>query len=350
MSLDWYLRVLEPQLGSAIVDRDAMTGLHAIARHLPPFSQSILEVRLGDGVSQADLSLQLPRMMPEFSSALLDDPLWSHAHATTTEWNREGTPAHRFVREMWLEFDGRASSVDRPPSPNLFFGFDRNPGVPGALPTLAHALTGQERSAAEVRALASVIGAFPPRAWLAHLGAMLARNARSLRLVIADIAGDCFADVLAATGWHDAENGLNVLMRHLAAYADEFYLDVDVDSAVAARISIECFLKREPLAGDRWRRLLADLCERGLCTPAKADALMGWPGVTQRSTCADLWPENLRWTDDLIGVVARSFFLREISHIKIVYEPGRLVEAKAYLRFRHIWAAPDSAGYEKKNV
>jgi hypothetical protein len=43
------------------------------------------------------------------------------------------------------------------------------------------------------------------------------------------------------------------------------------------------------------------------------------------------------WSDLFLADRAQSLFVRRLNHVKLVYEAGRPVEAKAYLSFGHHW-------------
>src|SRR5262249_25149659 len=74
----------------------------------------------------------------------------------------------------------------------------------------------------------------------------------------------------------------------------------------------------------RWRPLLDALAERGLCTAAKREALLAWYGLAWWSLPHQLWPTPAA---------------RLINHVKLVYQPGRALEAKGYVGFVHLkWA------------
>ncbi len=83
------------------------------------------------------------------------------------------------------------------------------------------------------------------------------------------------------------------------------------------------------------------MVEGGLRTPAKKNAFLAWPGLSQKSSVPDLWPSNISFGDRFLGSRAFSIFCRRVSHIKLVYQPSIPLEAKGYLAFGHGWFAPD---------
>jgi hypothetical protein len=84
------------------------------------------------------------------------------------------------------------------------------------------------------------------------------------------------------------------------------HLEFDVDEALGPRIGIVL----APANAAGWVDLLAALVSHGLCTPAKRDALLVWPGDTDGTSRA------LR---------------RTLSHVKLSAAPSGGLEAKAYI-------------------
>jgi hypothetical protein len=84
--------------------------------------------------------------------------------------------------------------------------------------------------------------------------------------------------------------------------------------------------------------------EKGMCLPEKRDALLVYPGVEH--------------PDDFTGGIMKPFIsvsqhlddifsgslVRYISHVKVVYQPGRPLESKAYPAVR-LFEPTDSMPY-----
>src|SRR5207249_650425 len=99
----------------------------------------------------------------------------------------------------------------------------------------------------------------------------------------------------------------------------------------------------EPPPGTKrpWDALLDHLVEIGLCLPAKRDALVAYPGVSSEQTDAERWPAGMARVSEFLGGRTTGLFLRVLHHVKIVYEPGAALEAKAYFGAARRWRGYD---------
>ncbi|MBW3570477.1 MAG: hypothetical protein KY467_05180, partial [Gemmatimonadetes bacterium] len=100
-------------------------------------------------------------------------------------------------------------------------------------------------------------------------------------------------------------------------------LHVDVlEGALLPRLGLEYTLERSPQVhgGIAEGAFLDRLVECGLCAPERRDALQAWPGYEVHTLRHELWP---------------SWLVRRVNCIKLVYEPGREPQAKAYLLAFH---------------
>jgi hypothetical protein len=177
----------------------------------------------------------------------------------------------------------------------------------------------------------------PAGATISHLGAMLSRSVKAVRVNVKGISPEQLLDYLMQIGWSDPTNTFSTLTSTLSEFVDSILLSFDVGVTVLPRIGLECFLNNQPCDEPRWQLFLDYLIERKLCTLAKQNALLNWPGFSHKSSVPDLWPSNISFGDRLLGSRAFSLFSRWISHIKLVHQPGNPLEAKAYLGFAHGW-------------
>jgi hypothetical protein len=99
--------------------------------------------------------------------------------------------------------------------------------------------------------------------------------------------------------------------------------------------------------GPRWRIFLEELVARGLCLPAKRDALLAYPGQSSEETDPEWWPADLIRVSRFLGQRTTSALWRALHHVKIAYQPGRAdaspaLEAKAYLAVMQRWTGCDA--------
>jgi hypothetical protein len=95
-------------------------------------------------------------------------------------------------------------------------------------------------------------------------------------------------------------------------------IHVDAGEGAPPRLGVELTLARPcQRRGEIAERGFLDrLAELGLCTPARRDALPRWPGAEVRTLPHELWPSRVE---------------RRVNCVKLVFEPGRPLHAKAYL-------------------
>jgi hypothetical protein len=70
---------------------------------------------------------------------------------------------------------------------------------------------------------------------------------------------------------------------------------------------------------------------KGICLPEKRDALLQYPGVEHPDDFSGgVMKPFVSISQHLDNIFSGSPLVRYISHVKIVYLPGRPLEAKAY--------------------
>lgn len=365
-SLAEYFRVVEPQCESALFSNASRTKLQFLTTKLPPLSKSILECRLTENADQVDLSVSIPRAPLPLPDALSSDPIWREFQAICAEWLDPTSTIHRLVKEIWIELDGAGPMPPHVPSPNLFFALNWDAGAREHLHEIARSLMRRPVPEALARSLLQVKNDVLHEVPLAHLGAMLARASDSLRLVVSRAPGAKIADYIDKIGWVDRDALVRRTLERLQLLVDEFYFDFDLRDGVGPRVFVECFVKQPARRKERWAVFFDYLATQGLCSRAKGKAALDWMGVNRKPAAGTggIWPASLCWGDELLGALATSVFIRDISHVKLAFEAGKLLEAKVYLSFEHGWfdrrkllemyqrytATDSGTDQEKKNV
>ncbi|MEG3437584.1 methyltransferase domain-containing protein [Pannus brasiliensis CCIBt3594] len=337
-----YLNVVAPYLADELISPRARAYLRTIARNLPCYPIGGLECRLSGEDDRVDLLAYVPRGPIEIPANAREHPVWKSLEEFGREWSDPDSLLSKKVGNLSLEFD-----LDREPSriliPGIFLALDRESffaddgwtklldrwPFDSLFPAIDPSLLESN--------LQRCIRELPRTAWIAHLGTLLSRPARSLRIVIKDIPPDDVPDYLVRIGWSDRERGTGELVSALSRWLDRVTLALDVGETIAPAIGLECRIETPPSQDSRWSEFLDYLVVRGICTPAKQKALLAWPGITRKTDRPDLWPESLRLGDLFAGPNALSFFYRNIYHLKITYQPARPLTAKAYLEFGHRW-------------
>lgn len=318
LTCDDWLAFIRPRLAEALVGDLAFARLREMARRLPGDGLAALEIRLAPALDAVDLSWKAPRR-PAVPTTFCSPRI----RQLLRRWSTGGLPS---VASVWLELDADRFAtgpsdpvlcveVARGADPALIlevlFGTSLDP------PQRALAL----RSATEIRPPARLLYVFDlgPRG-----------GPRTVRLEILGLAPEQAADVLKRHAPHLVPAVSRV--APLLAGAERPHLSFDVGpDGIGPRAGLEGSFVKWPHREPRWRELFDRLVEHGLCAPEKRDAIFAWPGQETFWTAADRWPAEAAGT--------RGVCVRALSHVKIVAEPGRAPEAKAYLLFGRIGPA-----------
>lgn len=329
-----YVATLRPCVPRVLVSDRAMSAIVALAGSLPPCPLAGFECRLGRNQPIVDFQVQVPRWPFLPSVELADSPAWRSLPAFWDEWFDESSSLHERVSATGLEFDMERSTLT---GPAVFVAL-RNVGAdPELLAAVAARLADAASVARADSSLRACAAALPPGASIQFIGAMRSRAGSALRVNVSGLAAGRIADYLIAAGWRHPVAPLQPMVTALGELADELAVCLDITDGVLPRIGIECILREQPLHESRWPQLLAHLTSLDACTMAKARALLMWTGDVLEPRARGLWPANLFWGDQLLRTRAVSTFYRYLSHTKVVYQPGRPIEAKAYLGFLHQW-------------
>lgn len=350
-SMGDYLKVVSPFLDSNLVSSSALAQIQNLIQHLPLSSLAGLECRLGAEQSDVDFLVNFPCSIPNFPDRFLTHPVWQKSIEFCREWTDTRSFLHQMVEHIWLEFDLDKYDRSPIPIPCIFLGLNRNSiGKVFSLRELANVwpLSNSSNLVSNLQLCADVL---PEKAWIAHLGVMLSRPTQVVRVVVKGIRPDRVLDYLTKIGSIGTDCLLSDLISTLSELVDSMVLDLDVgDDTIHSKIGLECFLSKQPAREPRWQLFLDYLVKADLCTPSKRNALLAWPGGSQKADCPEIWPNHLTLGDLLVGSKALSIIYRTINHIKLIYEPDSPLSAKAYLAFGHIWVPHSTLQFKNSNA
>lgn len=340
-SMEDYLKVVTPHLHPALVSPEALSYIHALAQILPSFSVAGFECRLGAKQSQVDFQVKLPVRSLNLPQRFLSSSVWQSLQNLYQEWGEPTSFLHQSVNGLFLEFD----LVEAPsPIPIPCILFNLNQEIVSNDVRLIKVVTDWPLKLLNYSTFSRLesnlqrcVNSLPDGAWIGDVGVMLSRPVEAVRLSVKGIPPNQLSDYLMQIGWEEPTNRLSTLVSSLSEFADFIVLSVDVGDTIYPRISLECHLEKQPRFEPRWQLFLDYLVEENLCTPAKRNSLLAWPGLSQKVDQPELWPSNLTWGDRFFGSRAFSVFWRTIYEIKIVYQPNLPLEAKGYLAFGHDW-------------
>jgi hypothetical protein len=368
-SFEEYLRPVAASVPPELISSSAFSDIDRVARVLPAtlaYNTLGFECRLAEMAPRADFSVlagasygreSLAGLHPTSTlpARLMTDPIWRRVADFAVRWSDPSSALYRAVDNVWLEFD-----VDEVapaiPIPSVFFGLQPSgqegtrgvayePNLDGyitTIETVIQLLSGNELAPRKLEMLSDCFRALSSVEHVFQVGLMLSRGADALRLCITIGSVERTVEYLAGVGWPCNEADVLGVLEPIASLVDHVYLDIDVGETVHRKIGLECYFdgNKQPRTEPRWGIFLDSLVRDDLCTAEKRDALLVYPGYVDENAEGIPWPRALRRASHLLGGRSLSTFIRTLHHVKVVYQPGEGLEAKAYLAVIHHWHTP----------
>jgi hypothetical protein len=341
-SLQDYVNLITPYLSDELVSQQVLKSIQQVAQLLPPLSPTLLECRLEADRSQVDLSVGLQPMKFPIAEQLIAHPFWQQLDDFCQDWTTANSLLAEAVEDIWLEFD-LDGELDAVKVACWFFSLQgeifqhKDAAALSKLLELVALL--QKCPVDELRSnlIRRCVRELPECVGIGQIGAMLTRQGEPLRLNVNGLSATAIPAYLARVQAEAIDPELVKILDCFSHLTDRIVLCFDVEARIGARIGLECYLDKQPQKEPRWAEFLDLLVETNVCTLAKRDALLSWPGLIQQKDVRDGWPINLQQLEPLMDRSNISVFWRTINHIKLVYQPNRPLEAKAYLAFGHRW-------------
>jgi hypothetical protein len=302
----------------------------------------MLECRLGSEqpatdfpfcITQAERdALAGPGAFSLLDPAILDLPLWQNIRRFIAAWADPESEIYQKILMLWFEFDldeALASSTSPLAAPGFFFGSREFPTDPSAVEdawffeTALPLFIGGPPHPDQESVLRRILACLPRGAHLFQMGGFLARPSPLLRVCLTGIDPEEMLPYLRAVGYPSDLAGLEKVIAGLAPLC-RIYLNLDVSTQIGEKIGLECQLFDDSLIlmSEKEARLLALLEQWGVCAPAQQSALIDYPGIERWIVAGAEGDGAKPWT-----VLAR-----DVSHWKVVFQPGKPLEAKAYLQ------------------
>lgn len=244
---------------------------------------------------------------------------------------------------LWFEFD-TAGEISNAPTPSIFIqptSYNKITGdvssqytwiTKSALPLLL----GKPLSNKLEKKVLKCIKNLPLESSLFQIGTMLSRKDDKIRLVLNKFRVDQIIPYLTSIGWLDDENNsLSALLEEIKNKVTRIVLHISVGEKIDSKVGIECsFYPNKYYQEQGWEKFLDYLLEKKLCNKEKYSALIRFPGIEPQYHDQDFNTGNYIPSVMLLEENNSNALVRYISHIKLVYQPYKSVEAKAYFAVR----------------
>jgi squalene-hopene/tetraprenyl-beta-curcumene cyclase len=266
---------------------------------------------------------------------------WEPVYRLCREWQIPDSALGRGVAEVWCELDlvpGGATIDLAALAPSVFvalkpLGDDERVAVAErALEVLLDTDSVPPLRAAVERCA----GACRDGAWVSHVGVMLGRSTRALRVHVSGVPLWALGDYLAAARWPGDADRAIAAARLLLDHGDSLVLCLDVVGELLPRLGLECFFAQRRGIDPRWQPLLARLVATGLSSAEKTEALISWPRIITPAEEGPPWPDALVAASLSMPAHKLDVVERRLSHVKIAFGPGEPPNAKAYFGAGHV--------------
>jgi len=352
------LAIVAPALPQVFFDEARLAALDGWARTAPPVAWAGFECPLGGGERWVDFHQGFRRQeLPYLLGWLEHRARTEHGEAEWTEsllefcreWGREDSLFGKAIPNLIFEYDVR-DHPERISHPSVFLAltdddriehFEDDPTTQASKAAVIDAALKLFMEPAIVgtlsRGIARCLQCAPGNATLSHLGLMLARNTRAVRINVRGLHFDQFLPYLDAIGWKGSSAGIEDLLAGLFALTQRLNLCIDVGSEIGIPIGLECATHNRDQ--NRWDKILGRLGENGICTDAQRRDLRNWWSQVSPVSPPAPWPANLLVAGLLESADRLPVIERYLSHLKVTWAAGTPLQFKSYLGFTHHFIA-----------
>ncbi|MGI8801078.1 MAG: prenyltransferase/squalene oxidase repeat-containing protein [Solirubrobacteraceae bacterium] len=274
--------------------------------------------------------------------------VWEPVHRLCHEWRSPDSILGRGVAEVWCELDliPDAEPIDLAAlAPSVFVALRRRGAVErmAVIERALELLVGGDAAQPLRAAVEGCVTACPDGAWISHLGLMLGRSTRALRIHVSGVPLWALGDYLTAAGWPGDADRAIAAAGLLLDCGDWLVLCLDVVGDLLPRLGLECGFDQRWATDPRWEPLLIRLVDAGLSSDEKTQGLLSWPGINTPADPA-AWPDALIAAGVSLPAHALGVVERRLSHVKIAVGSTEPPIAKAYFGAGHV--ARDLLGAE----
>jgi len=286
-----------------------------------------------------------------FPAEYLQIPAWQHVQSFAQHWTDAHSILHTNVLGLWLEFDIDSASQDIP-IPCVFIhttpihAATRDSDYDWLLETGLPLLLGHTLSSNVRNHLQQAFKKLPASASVMDVGVMLSRTSSGVRLVYRHLQPQEIVPYLQSLDWTDTDNELASLIDELTEFASRLVLHITItDQGVSPKIGLECSFAPDLYQFEtRWTSLFHYLERKQICLPGKQEIITDFMGADLEDTTTAFSLNHYTTAVRIPHAHYAKALVRYLSHVKIVYNPGHALEAKAYPGVRLFGALSPAAG------
>jgi len=342
--LDDYLRELVTQTPQDLIGKKSFQGILGTAHLLPGsvvLSTFGFECPLSSKEAEADFLVSFQK---KNNGPFLLKLSAEKNFRRSAVWNDVGKLADfwagkQLIDDFWLEFDIQGEA---PLVPSLFFRplYNSLAELEIILHYSLSALTGNESTAQLSSQVLQLVALLPDRARIFQIGAMRSRPVHGIRLCIHEISLDAILTFLKKIPYPGSVDELKEILIFLQPLVHDVAFSIDLSEGIGAKIGLECYVNPNFSAVEKqsaWTKMIDKFAEHDLIDAAKSIALKEFGVYTATGQLFKELPEELVRAMALMERHAVSTMWQYLHHLKITYDPGRPLLAKAYLSVQHTW-------------
>lgn len=339
--LSHLIDAIAPHLDPVLFAPESLDDLRSLTAKLPPINFQLFEVRLSDDDPSIDLSIPLTNeLFAECPDWCLTDS-WQNILALKKACEIDGEFAGAIgCQVFWGEFD-RDNMLSFVPIPGIFFDVYHDLGRPENKAEFAQIicraweiLLGKFLPESSQTGIKTALMALPDYICSTHFGIMLPRLLdgtilpNSLRLHPAHWQLGDLPHWLQTVGAGSVASEVERVTREIPHLLQRAIVTVDAGATVGSRVGIECYptplkaVNSDSHNPDWMREFIDWLIRRSLASDSKVRALLNWYDHQKLSIA----PTNIKE-----GQFNDATCHLNLSHIKLVFEEGIGLQAKAYL-------------------
>jgi hypothetical protein len=337
------LALLWPAIPDGLVNPATRSRLEAAAARLLPIARVALEVRLGEGEDEVDLhqfvgssACDAGVLTRYLSNCGPPAPGEETVRRFLGAWADDAGGVRTDLDGFFLEWDGPGSLSDVPPA--IFLPMQGRHDCQGAAVLRRGRLVDHiERLGLAGSHVADLLRAIPTELSISYIGFMLGRG-NAVRLNLRGIRPEELAGVLSDLDWPGDSGRATAVFAELVGLTGRVAVALDFAPAIQPTVGFEAALPDFPASEPRWRELFDRLCEDGLCTEEKREALENVGARLYPEEKGQDWPASWIVAAVMAPRIWVPWYERRLSHVKVSIGPDGAAGAKAYISAQHHWS------------